>query len=54
MQANAKSRTVMTVEATIIRADGTREELGVIADSSWGRFKTWYINMKRRIKQWLT
>jgi hypothetical protein len=26
------------IEATIIRADGTRQELGVISDSKWSKF----------------
>lgn len=29
----AKSGEIITLEATVIRADGTREELGVIASS---------------------
>lgn len=39
------------IEATVIRADGTIEHLGTVADSKWGRFSISRLLASRRIQR---
>jgi hypothetical protein len=42
----------MTIEAKVIRADGTIENLGVIAYYNRNPFKRLEFNIKRKLKKW--
>ena len=50
LQATLKPKRV-EIEAVIIRADGTREDLGKIADSKWRRFDPRRSRANRRIQE---
>jgi len=39
------------IEAVVVRADGTRHQLGVIADSKWGRVDPRRLASRLRIRR---
>lgn len=41
----------VTIEAVILRADGSHQDLGVIADSAWKWYKPSTWKMKKAAKQ---
>lgn len=40
-----------TIEATVIRADGTVEQLGVVSDSRWRKYSPARLRANRRIRR---
>jgi hypothetical protein len=50
MNTSAKINPKLVVTATIKRADGTREYVGVLDRSFKTTVKIWWINLKRRMK----
>lgn len=42
----------ITMEAVVIRADGTREDLGVIAEWHKNPVRRWYAAFKKEIASW--
>ncbi len=41
----------VTIDAVVIRADGTREDLGTISNSKWSRFDPRRLAAKRRTER---